>query len=82
MVTYTGDATYIYLTDERPAVARTLSLSGVVAVDLDAAGEPIGVEFAVPPSKISDAMLHRVADRFPEAFKDLAADRSWLLAHA
>jgi uncharacterized protein YuzE len=82
MVTYTGDATYVYLTDVQPPVARTVSLSGLVMVDLDVDGQPVGVEFAVPPAKITDGMLHRVADRFPDQFKDLAANRSWLLAHA
>jgi uncharacterized protein YuzE len=65
LVTYDAEvgATYLKLADA--VVARTVSVSDLVMVDLDNRGEAIGVEFAVPPSKITAVMLDRLAERFP-----------------
>jgi len=57
-------ATYIGLLPKR-AVARTVSVSDLVMVDLDADGEPIGVEFAVGPERVTAQMLDRAVERFP-----------------
>jgi uncharacterized protein YuzE len=73
-------ATYVEFTDDQ--VARTVSLSDLVMVDVDLHGDVVGVEFVVAPRDITDAMFALVADAYPAAFKDLAADRSWLLTHA
>jgi uncharacterized protein YuzE len=56
-------ATYLKLADA--VVARTVSVSDLVMIDLDARDEAIGVEFAVAPSKITVVMLARLAERFP-----------------
>lgn len=72
-------ATYLRLTEGK--FARTVSVSDLVNVDVDAADVPLGVEFVVAPAKISPAMLEKVASRFP----DLAWMRDtnpWLLTHA
>lgn len=72
-------ATYVELLhDER--VVRTVSLSDLVMVDVSEHGEPIGVEFVVPPAKITEGMLHSLA-AFP-ALKEMAYNHDWLLTHA
>ncbi len=73
-------ATYVELLVER-AVARTVSVSDLVMVDLDANGEPVGVEFAVFPGQITAQMLDRVAERFP-TLKELRYSEHWLLTAA
>lgn len=82
IVSYTDAATYVQLADDTVKVRRTVSVSDLVMVDLDQDGEIVGVDFAVPPVAITDAMLGRLADAFPRPFKQLAHDRSWLLTHA
>ena len=79
MVQYDTEAgaTYVQLTDA--AVAGTVSVSDLVMVDVDEAGQPVGVDFAVLPSRISDSMLAAVADRFP-SLEELAVHTEWLLA--
>ncbi len=76
-VSYSLDpgATYVQLLDE--PVHRTVSVSDLVMVDLTARGEPVGVEFAVAPPRITDAMLDRLADRFP-SLKGLRERETWL----
>lgn len=74
-------ATYVHVRDTEDKAARTVSVSDLVMVDLDRDEEVLGVDFAVPPGLISDAMLGRLADAFPQ-LKQLAHDRSWLLTHA
>ncbi len=73
-------ATYVELLVEH-AVARTVSVSDLVMVDLDAHGEPVGVEFAVGPKQITVEMLDRLADRFP-TLKDFRYSQQWLLTEA
>jgi uncharacterized protein YuzE len=79
MVQYDTEAgaTYVELSDA--SVARTVSVGDLVMVDVDEHGEPVGVDFAVLPGKITDSMLYAVAERFPP-LKDLAIHREWLLA--
>ena len=72
-------ATYVRL-QERP-VARTVSVSDLILVDLDDEGQPIGVDFAVEPQKVTDGMLERLADRFPP-LKGLLERGSWMYAVA
>jgi uncharacterized protein YuzE len=78
MVQYDTEAgaTYVQLTEGD--VARTVNVGDLVSVDVDAHGQPVGLDFAVLPSKITDSMLYAVADRFP-ALKELAAHKEWLL---
>ena len=82
LVTYdpAAGATYVELV---PAsrVARTVSVTDLVMVDLDVDDQPVGVEFAVSTSQITGGMLASVARAFP-ALKGLAADRRWLLTTA
>jgi uncharacterized protein YuzE len=73
-----AEATYVELVDGA-AVARTVEVSDLVMVDVDADGRPVGVEFVVPPRRITDDMLHALADRFHE-LKDMAIHREWLFA--
>ena len=78
MVQYDPEAgaTYVELTDA--SVARTVNVGDLVTVDVDEAGQPVGIDFAVLPSKITDSMLYAVADHFP-ALKELALHKEWLL---
>ena len=78
LVTYDTEvgATYLKLADA--VVARTVSVSDLVMVDLGARDEEIGVEFAVLPSKITVVMLDRLAERFPH-LKSLRDTDAWLL---
>lgn len=71
-------ATYVELVDEA-AVARTVEVSDLVMVDVDAQGQPVGVEFVVPPRLITDEMLFAVADRFSD-LKEMAIHKDWLFA--
>jgi hypothetical protein len=50
-------------------------------VDLDEHGQPIGVEFAVLPSRITGEMLGGLADEFPD-LKILWDTDRWLLTSA
>jgi uncharacterized protein YuzE len=59
----------------------TVSVSDLVMVDLSESGEPVGVEFAVPPSHITGEMLDRLVNAFP-ALKSLRDTDTWLLTHA
>ncbi|MDK3255077.1 DUF2283 domain-containing protein [Blastococcus capsensis] len=69
-------ATYVELVDG-VAVARTIEISDLVMVDVDAEDNPVGVEFVVPPRGITDEMLRVVGKRFPE-LKHLAQQKDWL----
>jgi uncharacterized protein YuzE len=71
-------ATYVQVADVDVDVDRTVELSEVVMVDLDATGVPVGVEFLVLPGDVSDVMLRLVADRFP-ALSALQDRSTWLL---
>jgi uncharacterized protein YuzE len=81
LVTYDAEAGATYLEFADAAVARTVSVSDLVMVDLDARDEAIGVEFAVLPSKITADMLGRLAERFPH-LKGLRDTDTWLLTAA
>jgi uncharacterized protein YuzE len=69
-------ATYVAFNDR--AAAHTVGVTDLVMVDVDAAGEPVGVEFAMQPDRINDDVLAPLVARFPE-LRALADDRSWLL---
>jgi uncharacterized protein YuzE len=81
LVTYDAEAGATYLKLADAAVARTVSVSDLVMVDLDARDEAIGVEFAVLPSKITAVMLDGLAERFPD-LKGLRDTDAWLLTAA
>lgn len=72
-------ATYLELSQEK--VTRTVSVSDLVMVDLDAADNPVGVEFVVPPNAITMQMVERVAERF-HSLKPLLHVEDWLLTRA
>lgn len=82
LVSYDAEmgATYLELVDA--PVARTVTVSDLVMVDVDAAGVPVGVEFAVAPGKITLAMVERVVERFPGLSAVLSDVDSWLLTTA
>lgn len=69
-------ATYLALIDR--AVARTVSVGDLIMVDVDDNGEPVGVEFALEPAHVTDAMLATLVREFP-VLRPVADDRSWLL---
>lgn len=73
-----AQATYVSLGSDE--VVRTHTLSDLVMVDLNREMEPIGVEFVVPPDKITDDMILRVVNAYPTLKHDLYEDRSWLFA--
>jgi len=56
-------ATYVKVTDA--AVVRTDTLGDLVAVDLDAAGEPVGVEVLKAPGAVSASDEATVLSRYP-----------------
>lgn len=58
-----ADATYIKVTDA--AVASTDTLADLVAVDLDATGEPVGIEVLKAPGAVSASDEAAVLDRYP-----------------
>lgn len=59
-------------------IARTVSIGDLVMVDVDEHDQPIGVEFLVPPGRISAATIERVVERFP-SLKALTETEKWLL---
>jgi uncharacterized protein YuzE len=79
LVQYDTEAGATYVELSGAAVAGTVHISDLVMVDVDEAGAPRGIEFAVAPSQITDSMLHALADRFPD-LKELALHTSWLYA--
>lgn len=70
-------ATYLTLTDG--VCASTVHVDDLVMVDVDRDGQPIGVEFAISPRKVTSDMLRLVAKRFP-TLEGVMADPSWLYA--
>jgi uncharacterized protein YuzE len=57
-------ATYVRLRDD--AVARTVEvMDAYCMVDLDAAGQPLGVEILSAPADISDPVFQALATTFP-----------------
>ena len=68
-----NEACYYRLTVE--PVDRTVSVSDLIMVDVDAAGEPIGVEFVVPQGDITDTMVSRLAARFPQLAQQIFPGR-------
>lgn len=71
-------ATYVELMDGE--VAQTVEISDLVMVDVNVHGEPLGVEFVVPPSQITPEMIERVVFRFP-TLDVLHKTEMWLLTH-
>jgi uncharacterized protein YuzE len=71
-------ATYVEVMEGE--TARTVEISDLVMVDVNASGEPLGVEFVVPPSQITSEMIDRVVKRFP-TLDTLYKTEMWLLTH-
>lgn len=67
-------ATYVELLDH--PVARTLTLSDSVMVDLGEHGDVLGVEFLVLPADITPEMVALVVDRYP-MMKPLRDVETW-----
>ena len=65
LVTYDPevDASYVRVSDG--AVVSTDSFTDLVAVDLDAAGVPVGLEVLKAPAAVSSADEAMVTDRYP-----------------
>jgi uncharacterized protein YuzE len=73
-------ATYITLTDA--PIARTEDVTDLVMVDLDAQDHPVGVEFLLMPTDITDELVGLLEHRYPDLHV-LAKDPSqWRLAPA
>ena len=64
-VSYDTEACTTYITMAEGSVARTVDLTDVIAVDLDATGRPLGVELLVLPHNISDEMIEDIVEAFP-----------------
>lgn len=74
----TAAATYVRLRDE--AVARTVEvLDAYCMVDLDGAGEPVGVEILDAPADVGDALFEALGKSFPVL--DIRALRLALSGH-
>jgi uncharacterized protein YuzE len=79
LVTYDVDAGATYVEFSEATVARTISVSDLVMVDLSADHHVVGVDFAVAPRKITRPMIDALVKRFPEL--DYLSDTdTWLLA--
>lgn len=79
-VSYDPDAKATYVEWAEGVVASTVSLSDAVMVDLDAEGQPLGVEFAVSPRAVTELMLKTVAGAFPQLDELLRKD--WRLEYS
>lgn len=71
-VDYDPEVQAWYLTLSETVVAKTVHLSDDVAVDVDEAGEVIGVEFLLAPAAIEPAVRDALFERFPVVQKALA----------
>lgn len=58
-----ADATYVKVTDA--PVVSTDSVGDLLAVDLDAGGEPVGIELLKAPGAVSALDEAAVLDRYP-----------------
>lgn len=64
-VQYDAEAEACYLEVSTNPVARTVHLDDAVMVDVDDAGEPVGVEFLWARDEIPGEALTMVVERFP-----------------
>jgi uncharacterized protein YuzE len=69
-------ATYVAVSDAE--VVRTVEVSDLVMVDVDSVGEPVGVDFAMPPAAITDLVVERVLLRFPDLKQTFVDLDRWL----
>jgi uncharacterized protein YuzE len=62
-----ASATYVELAgyDEARAAHTVEVMRGLVTVDVDSSGEPIGIEVLRAPAEIDEATLQPLAERFP-----------------
>jgi len=65
-VTYSPDIEGIYVTVSDEPVASSVEISDLVTVDLDAAGNPVGVEFVMRAENLSEDHWRAVYERFPQ----------------
>jgi len=65
LVTYDPEADATYITVSEAAVATTDALSDLVAVDLDAAGTPVGVEVLKAPGRVDAGDEEMTVARYP-----------------
>jgi uncharacterized protein YuzE len=72
-----SEATYIEIVPGAK-IAKTVSISDLVMVDVDDAGKPVGVEFVMRPNQITDMIVKTVVMRFESL--DMLFDRTWLYA--
>jgi len=80
-LTVDTEARATYVAVSSAPVDRTAMVTDSVAVDVDAMGQPIGVEFLMLPERITNDIVGYVIERFPtlEKLRDLDA---WLCASA
>jgi uncharacterized protein YuzE len=71
-VDYDPEVQAWYLTLSEAAVANTVHVSDEVAVDVDEAGDVVGVEFLLAPATIESAVRDALFERFPVVQKALA----------
>ncbi len=57
-------ATYVTLRDN--SVARTVDVTDLITVDLDGAGDVVGVDFAMPPSELTPDEVRSILSTYPE----------------
>ena len=61
-----------YLTLSDVAVAKTVHVSDEVAVDIDEAGDVVGVEFLLAPATVDASVRETLFTRFPSVQEALA----------
>ncbi len=71
-VDYDPEVQAWYLTLSEAAVAKTVHVSDEVAVDVDDAGDVVGVEFLLAPATIEPSVRDTLFERFPVVQKALA----------
>lgn len=58
-----ADATYFTLSDH--PVVRTVEVDDAAFVDIDASGEPVGVEVLAAPTRLPDGLADRLVETWP-----------------
>lgn len=64
-VEYDTEAQATYLRISKAAIVRTRTIDETVLVDLDAEGNPVGVELLTPPRQADHKGIKRLMDEYP-----------------
>ncbi len=78
-VSYDPEARVTYVKWAIGEVARTAEIGDLMMVDVDEDGHPLGVEFLMAPTSVTQPMLEALVDAFP-ALKALSDMSKWVLA--